>query len=160
MKKGFTLIELLVVISIIGLLSSVVLASLNVAKSKARDSQRKQTLRQLVTASELYYNTNGFYAPTIGDFTNVPANNNYFAPAYISALSADPGGNGGRIYQYWRKDYPSTGYSCMTLNNASKYGFYAKLENPSAADLATVAVDSFDQCVATLWGMNYKAGNN
>lgn len=36
MKKGFTLIELLVVISIISLLSSVVLSSLNAARDKAR----------------------------------------------------------------------------------------------------------------------------
>lgn len=60
-KKGFTLIELLVVISIIGLLSSVVLASLSVAKQKANDSKRKQDLQQYKTAMEIYYSNHGTY---------------------------------------------------------------------------------------------------
>ena len=40
--KGFTLIELLVVISIISLLSSVVLSSLNAAREKARIAAARQ----------------------------------------------------------------------------------------------------------------------
>src|SRR3989344_4718220 len=58
-KKGFTLIELLVVISIISLLSSIVLSSLNVARAKARDARRKQELVSLRNAILLYYDSHG-----------------------------------------------------------------------------------------------------
>jgi len=65
-KNGFTLIELLVVISIIGLLSSVVLASLSNARAKARDAQRVAILKQVQTAIEIHAsNNNGQYLRTI-----------------------------------------------------------------------------------------------
>lgn len=63
-NAGFTLIELLVVIAIIGILSSVVLASLNTARAKARDAYRKQELKQIETALELYYDNHGNYPST------------------------------------------------------------------------------------------------
>lgn len=53
--SGFTLIELLVVISIIGVLSSVSLASLKEAKDKALDSTRVSETKGLKTALELYF---------------------------------------------------------------------------------------------------------
>lgn len=60
-NKGFTLIELLVVIAIIGILSSVVLVSLNTARSKGNDAKVKSQLVGLRAAAEVYYDNNNGY---------------------------------------------------------------------------------------------------
>lgn len=52
---GFTLIELLVVIAIIGVLASIVLASLNSARRKSRDARRITDLKQIQLALELSF---------------------------------------------------------------------------------------------------------
>ncbi|MDD5071568.1 MAG: type II secretion system protein [Patescibacteria group bacterium] len=52
-KNGFTLIELLVVISIIGLLSSMAVYALNVARVKAKEARCRADLKQILTAIEV-----------------------------------------------------------------------------------------------------------
>ena len=60
-QKGFTLIELLVVVAIIGLLASIILASLNSSRNKASDAAIKQQLSDMRTASILVYDNTSSY---------------------------------------------------------------------------------------------------
>jgi type II secretion system protein G len=104
-ERGFTLIELLVVIAIIGVLSSVVLASLNSARAKGRDAFRRASMKQLQVALEMYYDDNGGYPTTSGQWWGLSGNggsravsgaNAYIpglTPQYISVLPADPSNN-------------------------------------------------------------------
>jgi prepilin-type N-terminal cleavage/methylation domain-containing protein len=56
--QGFTLIELLVVISIIALLSSVVVTSLNAARTRAGDNAVKAGMKQFHTQAQNYLDSN------------------------------------------------------------------------------------------------------
>ncbi len=60
--SGFTLIELLVVIAVIGILSSVVLASLNSARGKGANAVIKSDMTNMVSQAALYYDDHQSYA--------------------------------------------------------------------------------------------------
>ena len=91
--KGFTLIELMIVVAIIGILASVVLASLKTARTKARDTRRIADIKQIQLALELYFDANRAYPTAI----NVA---NLVTPGYIAVIPTDPIGSTAYAYSY------------------------------------------------------------
>ena len=83
--SGFTLIELLVVIAIIGILSTVVITSLNSAREKGKIASIKSTLKQL-------YNQAAINQAEYGSFANSNT-------SYSDLTCTGPGGNLAKIAQ-------------------------------------------------------------
>lgn len=121
LNKGFTLIELLVVISIIALLSSIVLASIKDARSKAVEASYRSHLKQVGVALELYRNANGKYPPNIGGTFSI------FSAGFINDMSPyiklEPAPTFVNIItdprpHYQNRDTGNWSYSCGRVYNA------------------------------------------
>jgi len=106
-SQGFTLIELLVVIAIIGVLSAVVLASLNTARTKGNDAAVKSNLSSAQTQSAIYYDEKTNYGTNVAALSPSAANctlSGFFGSpqdpnvkAAIAAADVAAGGTSGTI---------------------------------------------------------------
>ncbi len=154
-QKGFTLVELLVVIAIIGILATLLLLQLGVARQRARDAKRIVDISQVRTAVELYFDDNGQY-PQVATFVALGA---LIVPKYMTQLPVDPLNNGNYAYNY-------------AYNTLTKYHLWAELEqyaqalksdadiNSSAGWTGQGADGSVEICTAAAIDCRYDQGQN
>jgi prepilin-type N-terminal cleavage/methylation domain-containing protein len=74
-EAGFTLIELLLTVTLIGILASMVMPSLNKAKARSTEISTIGSLRAITTSQVNYAATcgGGYYAPSVTWLTKIPA---------------------------------------------------------------------------------------
>jgi prepilin-type N-terminal cleavage/methylation domain-containing protein len=125
-NKGFTLIELLVVIAIIGILASVVLASLNSARQKGADAAIKSNLNNARAQAELFYDSNGqSYQDASGhDVCNK-------APAVVTAADNATLGIGNMLIGA-QSAYDKAGSQVMCDSSATAWVAYSPLKSDTA----------------------------
>jgi prepilin-type N-terminal cleavage/methylation domain-containing protein len=111
--KGFTLIELMVAITILAVLATIGLTTYTKAQQTARDGKRKDDLRSVATALELYYQSQN---PHVYPATGWSAMSTALDTDFINQIPTDPINSS--PYQYAYTSSSSTTYDlCARLEN-------------------------------------------
>ena len=128
-NRGFTLIELLVVIAIIGLLASIVVASLASVQGKGRDARRVSDIDALKKGLTIYSVDNGAYPIATATTTLAATSTVGAALLNAGALPTIPTDPNGSQYYYVSNSTGTTYNINFCLETTSIKGFTADCNN-------------------------------
>lgn len=164
---GFTLIELLVVMAIIGVLASLILLNIQSSLGRARDAQRKNDLKQIQTALQLYHNDYGHYPLTNGWTNSNTTNPSYpfwipgLTASYIKTMPVDPKNSGCNTYNFSPVDDPGnpncfayayySGGWCDLGGANDGYILTTRLEQYQGSDLSQKPIYKSDGTFCSNW---------
>jgi len=119
-KRGFTLVELMVVMSIISLLSSIVLVSINSTKAKARDAARVSDMKTIQNSIEIF-KSGGQLPWGYGSINS--ALSGILVPTYLPSIPVDPNPSAfvQVTYYYCNRDGFGTGNYCHNDTDLNTY---------------------------------------
>ncbi len=118
-SRGFTLIELLVVIAIIGILASVVLASLNSARDKGADAAITSTINNTRAQAALHYEDNNNYDTFCASLTAAAASVNDAGGTGTWACTVNNSGTDSDSYAVSGQLSNGTEYYCVDASGSA-----------------------------------------
>ncbi len=162
-QKGFTLIELLVVVAIIGLLASVVVASLSSARAKARDARRMSDMKSFQVAFA-QAKTDGKVLPVQYNHTGNPSFVAFLSPIYLSSVPKEvypKDANSGSLYFYCNVNSQGTNNLCFNDNENYTYAIQFLTEtktqfgNPGRYCLTSQGIFPAQTMIDPITGLNF-----
>jgi general secretion pathway protein G len=153
LTTGFTLVEMIIVLGIIGVVSGIILVSMDTARSQSRDKGKIGAVKSIQLALEVFYAKNHYYPATLDGLKNTDESNGLPAEILIP-------NNSNSSYLYVSLKPNSAGEKCQSYH----LGTMLENNNPQfrvdAAKFDSIGRSDYCGYTGTTEGFDASLGTN